>query len=97
MPQKGHDVLLDAAAVLQAKGSSIRFAIAGEGPDLALLTEEAAGRGLEETVVILGAVSPIGLFLSAIDAVVIPSRFEGLPLIALEALWAGKPGSSVPN
>lgn len=31
-------------------------------------------------------------FLSAIDLVVIPSRFEGLPLIALEALTLGVPG-----
>jgi glycosyltransferase involved in cell wall biosynthesis len=40
----------------------------------------------------LGHVSPIDNFLGAIDALAIPSRFEGLPVIALEALAAGVPG-----
>jgi glycosyltransferase involved in cell wall biosynthesis len=91
--QKGHDVLLDAAASFRDGGvEGVRFVVAGAGPDLPVLRREIARRQLEDRVLVLGHVAPIGLFLSAIDAIVIPSRFEGLPLIALEALWAGTPG-----
>jgi glycosyltransferase involved in cell wall biosynthesis len=90
--QKGHDVVLDAAEALRRTTLGIRIVVAGDGPDLGLLRSEIVRRGLEKELVLLGRVSSIGLFLSAVDAIVIPSRFEGLPLIALEALWAGTPG-----
>lgn len=88
--QKGHDVLLGAAEALRENG--LRFVVAGGGQDLPRLHDEIVRRRLEDRVLVLGHVSPIDPFLSAVDAIVIPSRFEGLPLIALEALWSGTPG-----
>jgi glycosyltransferase involved in cell wall biosynthesis len=90
--QKGHDVLLEAAQALRSGHPTLRFVVAGNGPDLPRLRSEVARLGLEGSFVILGHVDAIGPLLSAVDAIVIPSRFEGLPLIALEALWAETPG-----
>lgn len=92
MRQKGQDTLAHAARSLLRLRSDLHFAIAGEGPD------EAAFRLLLERLEIgdrfhlLGNVAPIDRFLSAIDVIAIPSRFEGLGLIALEALALGVPG-----
>jgi glycosyltransferase involved in cell wall biosynthesis len=92
--QKGHDVLLRAAEEYRdpASGPDPRFVVAGDGPDVALLRREIARRRLEDRFLVLGPVTSIDAFLSAVDGIVIPSRFEGLPLVALEALWAGTPG-----
>jgi glycosyltransferase involved in cell wall biosynthesis len=90
--QKGHDLLLCAAEVLRRGEPAIHFVVAGEGPDSKLLRSEIARRSLDDSFVLLGHVECIDTFLSAMDAIVIPSRFEGLPLIALEALWSSTPG-----
>jgi glycosyltransferase involved in cell wall biosynthesis len=90
--QKGHDVLLEAAQSLFPTNPELRFVVAGDGPDQARLGNEVRRRGLADRFVFLGHVRAIDALLSAVDAIVIPSRFEGLPLVALEALWTGTPG-----
>lgn len=90
--QKGQDTFVRAAARLLRTKPDLHFAIAGEGADSDGLRGLIADLGLGRRVSLLGQVEPIGSFLSAIDAIAIPSRFEGLPLIALEALTLGVPG-----
>jgi glycosyltransferase involved in cell wall biosynthesis len=90
--QKGQETFVRAAARLVGEGSAAHFAIAGEGRDLPALRELIDDLGLGRNVSLLGQVAPIERFLSAVDAIAIPSRFEGLPLIALEALSLGVPG-----
>lgn len=90
--QKGHDVLLEAAARIFAARADVCFVVAGEGRDLPKLERTLRERGLHGRFRLLGQVEDVGDLLSAIDAVVIPSRFEGLPLVALEALALCVPG-----
>lgn len=90
--QKGHDVLLAAAGAILSARPDVLFAIAGEGADRTVFEDEIARRGLAKSFRFLGSLKPADLALAACDMVVIPSRFEGLPLVALEALAAGRPG-----
>lgn len=90
--QKGQETFVRAAARLLEEGSAAHFAIAGDGRDLPALLELVDDLGIEDSVSLLGQVAPIERFLSALDAIAIPSRFEGLPLVALEALCLGVPG-----
>jgi glycosyltransferase involved in cell wall biosynthesis len=90
--QKGHDTFVAAAAALAGRRPDVAFAVAGAGRDAGRVEEMVRQRGLEDRFHLLGHVQPIGTFLSAIDAIAVPSRFEGLPLIALEALELGVPG-----
>jgi glycosyltransferase involved in cell wall biosynthesis len=92
MSQKGHDVLLDAIPAILARRPATCFALAGDGPDRAAIETGIRQRGLDGAVRLLGQVDRPGRVLAAADAVVLPSRFEGLPLVALEALAAGRPG-----
>lgn len=88
-PQKGLDVLLDAVAVLVRRqpGVLVRVAVAGDGP---LEADLAARIGQEQLPVeLLGRRADVADLLAAADVVVLPSLWEGQPLVAQEALRAG--------
>ena len=65
----------------------------GIGPDEALLKSQIETAGVAERVRIVPAIAHgrVGLFYSAIDLVLFPSRYEGLSLAAIEAIHAGVP------
>ena len=65
----------------------------GIGPDEAALKSQIAAAGLTERVRIVPAIAHdrIGVFYSAVDLTLFPSRYEGLSLAAIEAIHAGVP------
>ena len=89
--QKGQDVLLDALAEVRRRGLEFVAVLAGEGRQRAALEERARALGLEANVRFAGQVDDVGPLLAAADAVAMPSRWEGLPLVLLEALARGRP------
>jgi glycosyltransferase involved in cell wall biosynthesis len=89
--QKGHDVLLEALAEVRRRGLEFVVALAGEGTKRAALEARAQELGLSKHVRFLGQLEEVGPLLAAADAVVLPSRWEGLPLGLLEAMARDKP------
>jgi glycosyltransferase involved in cell wall biosynthesis len=89
--QKGHAVLLEALAAARRRGLDFVVALAGDGSLRASLERRAAELGLTDCVRFLGMVEEIGPLLAAADAVLMPSRWEGLPLTLLEALARARP------
>lgn len=89
--QKGHAVLLDALARVQARGLEFVAVMAGDGTLRRDLERRAAEAGLGARVRFPGQVEPIGPLLAAADAVVLPSLWEGLPLSLLESLVRARP------
>jgi glycosyltransferase involved in cell wall biosynthesis len=89
--QKGQDVLLDALAEVRRRGLEFVAVLAGEGSLRAAYEARARSLGLGANVRFTGQVDDLGPLLTAADAVVMPSRWEGLPLVLLEALARGRP------
>lgn len=89
--QKGVDVALSALARLLAAAPGARLAIAGDGPELDRLHALAAGLGVGAAVAWAGALADPLPLLAAADVVILPSRAEGLPRVALEAAAVGRP------
>lgn len=89
--QKGHTVLLDAVAEVSRRGLEYTLAIAGDGALRGALEARVAELGLGARVRFLGALDDIGPLLTAADAVVMPSLWEGLPLTLLEAMARSRP------
>ena len=87
--QKGLPLLLDAAAILGAAELGPMFAVAGAGP----LHDELAERIEREhlPVRLLGRRTDVADLLGAADVFVLPSVWEGQPLVLQEALRAGVP------
>jgi|GEM_PF-343022 sugar transferase (PEP-CTERM/EpsH1 system associated) len=89
--QKGHIYLIRAAVSLVRKHPNLRFLIIGDGPLRESLKEEVRRQGLETFFNFLGARKDIRELLNAIDLMVLPSLWEGLPNIILEAMACGTP------
>ena len=87
--QKGFSTLLDAAARWQRRDPVPLLVIAGDGPLGPALRAQAAAAGTD--VRFLGARPDVPVLLAAADVVVVPSSWEGQPLIVQEALRAGRP------
>lgn len=90
-PQKGHDTLLKAAPRILERYLRARFACVGEGPELPGLLAQADELGVAGAVHFLGRRDDVSALLAAADLFILPSRFEGHPLVALEASAAGLP------
>jgi glycosyltransferase involved in cell wall biosynthesis len=90
--QKGHDVLLDAISRLNRAGVKVSLVVAGDGAGSERLRVQAGELGLADRVHLAGYLSNPAVLYCAVDALAIPSRFEGCPLVALEALQLSIPG-----
>lgn len=89
--EKGIDVLVDAMARL--KDERTRLYVIGDGAERGALTARIRAAGLNERV-FLPLTRPhdeIPQWLAAADVAVLPSRTEGMPNAALEALACGRP------
>ena len=92
-PAKGYDILLKAAALLESRGYSYRFVIAGQGKGELYEELQALRKNLdlEEKVQFLGFVDDAADFLANIDIFLSSSITEGLPLSAIQAMVAALP------
>jgi glycosyltransferase involved in cell wall biosynthesis len=93
--QKGFDRLLDMFAELNDPMS--RLSILGEGPLAGALMLQAERLGISERVDFMGFRSDPWDYVSSADAFLLPSRWEGMPNAALEALACGVPVIATPE
>lgn len=92
--QKGLRDLLDAMARLDsASGADLPLTIVGDGPDRAALQSLAQAQGLAPRITWLGTLAPdtIAALYRSAQVVVMPSRGEGLGLVAVEAQLCATP------
>jgi glycosyltransferase involved in cell wall biosynthesis len=89
--QKGFHWLLDAAKKFLPKVPSARVVLVGDGPLRGELEAQAQSLGIADRVLFLGFRKDAPKVLAALDVLAMPSVFEGLPLVLLEACAAGCP------
>ncbi len=89
--QKRVGDLLKTLDLLQQIQPDLRTAIAGDGPLRGELETLAGHYDLVEKVRFLGHRDDVPRLMSAADLVVLPSEYEGLPNVVLEAMNMGKP------
>jgi len=89
--QKGHDLLFESLGSLLKQGLDFTLVVAGEGSRRSWLEQQALSLRLAPRVQFVGQLEDVGGLLAAADAVLLPSRWEGLPLVLLEAMARGRP------
>lgn len=91
--EKGIDILIEAFFDLVSERQDVYLLIVGNGPDRDLLSNMVNMHGINDFVRFYGQVDwdqAIQL-IGEMDIIVVPSRFEGFGLTAIEAMAAGKP------
>lgn len=89
--QKNQQFCLEIFHELQKKRAESKMVFIGQGEDEAMLKEKAGRLNIKESVYFAGMQSDISGWLSAFDVFLFPSKFEGLPIAALEAQANGLP------
>lgn len=90
-PEKGHDVLIDAAAAVLRAVPDATFEVIGSGPLLPALEHRAVSRGVQHAFTFAGHRDDVAERLAEADVFVLPSRSEAFPNAVLEAMAAGLP------
>ncbi len=89
-PQKGHNVLLNALPEVLREFPNARVLCLGDGVLREQLEQQSRELKLQENVRFLGFRSNVMDWLALCDFTILPSFYEGLPLVAVESLAAGR-------
>lgn len=88
---KNHELLLSAFAHMSERHPSAVLLLVGDGPLLPAMKQYAHDLGVDQKVLFLGRRDDVPNLMQAMDLYVQPSRFEGNPLVVIEAQAAGLP------
>lgn len=88
---KAQDLLVEALAKHKPRLEDVKLVIVGDGPDLARLKDMVSVFGLSDAVAFVDWRDDLSEIYSALDMLIIPSWFEGVPLVMLEAMHYGIP------
>jgi glycosyltransferase involved in cell wall biosynthesis len=89
--QKNQLSAIDHLHTIRQSVPNARLLLVGDGPDRAACIEKAARLRLAEVVHCPGQCEDMPAMLSAMDVLTMPSRWEGLPFVSIEAMAAGVP------
>ncbi|MEK6237753.1 MAG: glycosyltransferase [Planctomycetales bacterium] len=89
--QKGADVLVRHAGDWLSQTPEHDLLMVGKGPCLQALRRQVDASSLADRIHFVGWRSEIPEILAASDVLVLPSQWEGMPNVILEAMAAGKP------
>lgn len=88
---KNYDYLIDIFREIYNLDNSYRLLLIGDGKLRDKVEEKVKNLNLSSVVMFLGKTDKVSEYLQAIDIIIMPSRFEGLPLSLIEAQAAGIP------
>ena len=91
--QKGFGLLIEALALAVTDLPGLHLTLVGDGALRCVLEDDIARRGLGDHVTLTGWLDEARVreALSAAQALVVPSFAEGLPMVIMEAMAAGRP------
>lgn len=87
--QKNHHFLIDVFSEVAYKNANVRLMLIGDGSLRKDIEEKVRMLKLEEKVLFLGKRTDVNKLLQAMDYFLLPSQFEGLGIVLLEAQASG--------
>lgn len=91
MKQKNHDFLVDIFAEVAKKQDNAKLLIIGDGPLREQIENKVKTLGLDEKVIFTGVRSDVADLYNAMEVFVLPSFYEGLPVVGVEVQANGLP------
>lgn len=90
-PEKNHTFMVDVFAEYVKLHPDALLMLIGTGGQMPAVKEKVNGLGLDRQVLFLGERSDVPRLMQAMDAFLMPSLFEGLPFVLIEAQCSGLP------
>ena len=91
MDQKNHNFLIDIFAEVAKIRDDAKLLLIGDGENLEAVKEKVQRFSLSDKVIFKGILPDVERYYSAMDVFLLPSLYEGLPVVALEAQATGLP------
>lgn len=91
MAQKNHTFLIDIFAEYYKNHKDTKLVLLGDGELMPKMKEKVQTLGIEDAVLFVGNVGNANEWYQAFDAFVLPSVWEGLPVVGVEAQAADLP------
>ncbi|MBQ8592501.1 MAG: glycosyltransferase family 1 protein [Lachnospiraceae bacterium] len=88
---KNHEFLIEIFAEIKKQKENAVLLLLGDGSLMTDVKEQVKRLGLEKSVIFMGNQTEVAKFYHAMDYLVFPSRFEGMPGTIVEAQAAGLP------
>lgn len=88
---KNHEFLINVFTEVVKRNSNCRLLMIGNGANVDAVMSVLRQRGLSDKAIWLSSSSEVNQLMQAMDVFVLPSRFEGLPIVAIEAQASGLP------
>lgn len=87
--QKNHDFIIDLAYKMKENGNKFTILLIGDGYRKKYIQSRIKDLNLSESVRLLGVRKDINIMMNLFDVFILPSLYEGLPLVSIEAQAAG--------
>jgi len=91
MPQKNHSFLIDIFNEIYKIEKNSVLLLAGDGKLRKKIEQKVNGLNLQNSVIFLGCRNDINELYQAMDVFILPSLYEGLPVVLVETQMAGLP------
>ena len=91
MKQKNHDFLIDIFVEVSKKNDKAVLILIGDGPLKQVIENKVNILGLSDKVIFLGVRNDVADLYNAMDVFVLPSLYEGLPVVGVEVQANGLP------
>lgn len=88
---KNQQFLLNIALALKELFSDFKIVLIGNGPDYLKIKQEVARLNLDNYIMLMGKRNDVNEFMQVFDVFVLPSLYEGFPLVCIEAMASGLP------
>jgi len=89
--QKNQEFLVNILLILRERNVKTNLLLIGEGEDYQYIYDLVEKKGLKHYVSFIGTCANVSDYMQAMDVFVLPSRWEGLPIVGIEAQAAGLP------
>ena len=87
--QKNHAFLIDAFQKVCSKTPNVRLLLVGTGPLMDSVRKQAQQMKIADKIIFAGQRNDVANLLQAMDLFCLPSKFEGFPIVLIEAQAAG--------
>lgn len=87
--QKNHEFLIDIYNEIYKSNNNSLLLLAGQGPDKSMIEDKVKELGLSNNVIFLGQRKDANRLYQAFDVFLLPSLYEGLPVVGVEAQASG--------